>query len=87
MYNELIKKYINIITKDKILEYSKNNNIFLSNSELDIIYDTIHDINNVDILLSNNYEEVFKKIKPYIKEENYLKIKYLFLEYKNKFNI
>lgn len=87
MYNELIKKYIKLITKPKILEYSKKNNILLSPSEIDIIYNTVNEPNNINILLSNNYNEVFKKIEPYLKEENYQKIKKLFLEYKNKFNI
>ena len=87
MYNELIKKYINLVTKDKILEYSKKNNISLSNSEIDILYDTIQNQNNIDILLSNQYNKVFQKIRPYLREENYLKILNLFKTYKNKFNI
>ena len=44
MYNELIKKYISLVTKDKILEYAKKNNIDLDSNELDIIYETIHRI-------------------------------------------
>lgn len=87
MYNNLIKKYLHLLTKEKIEQYATNYNMTLSNSEIDILYDTLKNTNNIDLLLSNNYEQVFKKIKPYIKEENYNKIKDIFLEYKNKFNI
>lgn len=87
MYNNLIKKYLNILTKEDIKKYSLKNNIILSNSEIDIIYDTLKNNNNIDLLLSNNYDVVFKKIEPYLTNNNYIKIKNIFLEYKNKFKI
>lgn len=87
MYSNLIKKYLPLLTKEKIEQYALNNSIVLSKREIDILYDTLKNTNNIDLLLSTNYEQVFKKIKPYIKEENYNKIKNLFLQYKNKFNL
>lgn len=87
MYNNLIKKYLNILTKEDIKKYSLKNNIILSNSEIDILYDTLKNNNNIDLLLSNNYDVVLKKIEPYLTNNNYIKIKNIFLEYKNKFKI
>ncbi|MGN0973107.1 MAG: hypothetical protein ACI4OT_00025 [Bacilli bacterium] len=87
MYNNLIKKYLNILTKEDIKKYSLKNNIILSDSEIDILYDTLKNNNNIDLLLSNNYDVVFKKIEPYLNNKNYVKIKNIFLEYKNKFKI
>lgn len=87
MYNSLIKKYINLLTKEDIKKYSLKQNIVLSNSEIDILYDVIKEEKNIHLLLSNDYEQVFQKIKPYIKNENYNKIKDIFLEYKNKFHL
>jgi len=52
MREKIIKSYINHLTKDDIMLYAKNNNIFLNDNELNIIYSNI----------KNNYEEL--KINP-----------------------
>lgn len=86
MYNSIIKKYISLVTKDKIKSFGIQNEIYLSEKEIDIIYVFINNNDYVDKLLNSNEDLVFIKIKPYLSDTNFNKIKNLFLEYKNKFN-
>ncbi|MBQ8892764.1 MAG: DUF2624 family protein [Bacilli bacterium] len=84
MFNKIIDNYIKNLNKNDILLFGQNNNIELSNSELNYIYNEIK--NNYKILLSNNYMEVFNKAKDYIDNEKLKKIYNLFINYRLKYN-
>lgn len=81
MYN-LIKIYINKLTINDIKEFASKNQIKLSDSELNIIYDTVK--KDYELLIKDS-DAVFKKVKKKISEENYIKIYNLFNEYKKKY--
>lgn len=49
MYLNIIKKYINALNKEDIINFAKKENFILSNEELDIIYNA----------LKNRYEEIY----------------------------
>ncbi len=83
MKDKLLKNYINNLKKEDINAFALNNNITLSNEELDIIYDTIK--NDYSNLLYGNHDEVFEKLKNKVSTDNYDKIIDLFFEYKKKY--
>ena len=83
MKDKLLKNYINNLKKEDINAFALNNNITLSNAELDIIYDTIK--NDYSNLLYGNHDKVFEKLKSKVSTDNYDKIIDLFFEYKKKY--
>ena len=83
MKDKLLKNYINNLKKEDINAFALNNNITLSNTELDIIYDTIK--NDYSNLLYGNHYKVFEKLKSKVSTDNYDKIIDLFFEYKKKY--
>ena len=83
MKDKLLKNYINNLKKEDINAFALNNNITLSNEELDIIYDTIK--NDYSNLLYGNHDKVFEKLKTKVSTDNYDKIIDLFFEYKKKY--
>lgn len=83
MKDKLLKNYINNLKKEDINAFALNNNITLSNTELDIIYDTIK--NDYSNLLYGNHDKVFEKLKSKVSTDNYDKIIDLFFEYKKKY--
>lgn len=83
MKDKLLKNYINKLTKEDINLFATNNNINLSNKELDIIYNTIK--NDYDNLLYGNHDKVFNELKNKVSTDNYDKIINLFFEYKKKY--
>ena len=83
MFYKIILNYIKNLNKSDILIFATNNNIKLTNSELDYIYNEVK--NNYKILLSNDYEKIFFNAKNYIEEEKLKKIYNLFLDYRNKY--
>ena len=85
MNYSFIRKYIPLITKDKIIAFGQSNEIYLSNKEVDIIYSVINNEVYIDKLLNGKEEEVFTRIKPYLNKNNYDSIIDLFNKYKNKF--
>ncbi len=85
MNYSIIKKYISQITKDMISSFGKQKGLALSNKEIDILYDVIHNNEYIDKILNNNEEYVFKKIEPYFSKENFKLLKNVFYTYKNKF--
>lgn len=80
--NNLIKKYINSLTIDKINEFGIKNDIYLSNEELSFLLELIK--TNIDDILVND-SKYLDIIKSRFSEENYIKIKNLFLYYKNRY--
>ena len=83
MKDKLLKNYINNLKKEDINAFALNNNITLSNEELDIIYDTIK--NDYSNLLYGNHDIVFEQLKTKVSTDNYDKIIDLFFEYKKKY--
>ena len=83
MKDKLLKNYINNLKKEDINAFAVNNNITLSNEELNIVYDTIK--NDYDNLLNGNHDKVFEKLKNKVSTDNYDKIINLFFEYKKKY--
>ena len=83
MYNKLIENYLSKLTKDDVILLAFKNNIILSPNEVDYLYKTIK--NKYQILLSNNYEIIFKEANDYLKKDNIKKLYNLYLDYRNKY--
>ncbi len=82
----LIYKYINNITKDDILYYSKNKlNYNLEESELDIIY--LYIKRYYKEVLSGNYIDVLDNLRDKIRPQTYNIILELLDKYKNFINL
>ena len=66
MYFNIIKKYINYLKKDDIINFAKKEGVTLNNTELDIIYNTIktrwEDIYNNGINVINEYKDKLNKV-------------------------
>ena len=85
MHKLLIKNYIKQIKKDDIYNFGILNNIRLSSDEVDILY---HYLNNYwEELLYGNSRGVFLFFLKEFDKDKYLKIKNLFEEYFNKYQI
>jgi len=83
MFFKIIENYINNLNKNDIILFANKNNINLSNKELDYIYNTIK--NDYKILLSDNYNIIFKNASNVINHDKLKKIYNLFLDYRNKY--
>jgi len=78
----LIKNYIELLTIDKLKEFSSKNNINLTDNELNYLLN----------LVKNNYEDIIKDdtkyledVKKNINPTEFVKIKELYLYYKNRY--
>lgn len=80
--NNIIKKYINNLTKEDIEKFASKNSIELTDDELSIIYDIV--INEYESLISNS-DSIFIKYKEKFSSNNYTKIYILFNEYKKRY--
>ncbi len=80
--NSLLKKYINNLTIEKVNEFGVKNDIYLNNEELSFLLELIK--TNIDDILVND-SKYLNIIKNKFSEENYIKIKNLFLYYKNRY--
>lgn len=80
--NNLIAKYINMLKIEDIKNFGIKNNIFLSNNELNYIYNVVK--NRYNDLLYNS-DEIFEESRKYIDANNLIKIERLFYEYKKKY--
>lgn len=56
MYNNLIKKYIDLLTIDHVKKYAYKNNIIISNDEAITIYNFIKD--NYEVLTNGNIDNL-----------------------------
>lgn len=77
----LLKEYINNLSKDKFIEITKKNNIYLNNKEIDILYIYIKEkylefIKNPNIIIN--------EIKDKITNENYFKLLNIYNQYEDK---
>jgi len=78
----LIKNYIDLLTIDKLKEFSLKNDINLNDNELNYLLN----------LVQNNFEDILKDdtkylddVKNNINNSEYEKVKELYLYYKNKY--
>lgn len=76
----LIKNYIDLLTVDKLKEFSIKNNINLTNTELEYLLN----------LVKNNYEDILKDDTKYLEVlknniKEHQKVKDLYLYYKNRY--
>ena len=78
----LIKNYIDLLSIDKLNEFALKNDINLTDKELNYILNLIK--NNWEDILTNE-NKYLNDLKNYLNEENYLKIKKLFIYYKNRY--
>lgn len=80
--NNIIKRYINNLTKEDIKKFASKNNIELTNDEISMIYDIV--INEYELLISDS-DSIFIKYKAKFSSDNYTKIYILFNEYKKRY--
>ena len=76
----LIKNYIDLLTVDKLKEFSIKNDINLTNTELEYLLN----------LAKNNYEDILKDDTKYLEDvkknvNEYQKVIDLYLYYKNRY--
>ncbi len=83
MYKQLLKNYIDKLSKEDIIKYIENNNYSVSNKEIDTIY---YYIKNYWEDFYNDKEEVWKKLKNDVSSNTYLEIMTLFQKYKKYIN-
>lgn len=78
----LIKNYIELLTVEKLNDFGIKNNILLTNNELEFLLSLVKE-NYEDIL--DNEDKYLNILKENFSEDKYIKIKDLFLYYKNKY--
>lgn len=78
----LIKNYIDKLTIDKLKDLSLKNNINLTNNELEYLLNLVK--NNFDDILINE-NKYLKLVESNINKEAFIKIKELFIYYKNRY--
>ena len=82
MNNFIIEKYISKLTKQDIINYTKIQNISLSDKELNIIYTYIK--TKYKDFLTGNQKEILDELKSKISPKNYQELEKLFHLYQNK---
>ncbi len=80
MKKELIKSYVNKLTKQNIIDYLSKECISASNEEIDLIYNTIK--NNTDELLNSEPISYMQKHNIILNKQLMLKIVEKYNEYK-----
>ena len=78
----IIKKYISKLTKQNIIDYTKKENLNLTNKEIDIIYYYIK--NKSNYFLEGHHQEILNELKNKLSLPTYKKIEELYQLYKNK---
>ena len=69
MNNYIIQKYIEKLTKQDIINYTKKQNINLTQKEIDIIYYYIK--NKYKDFLNGNHETILKELKQKVSPKTY----------------
>lgn len=80
MKKELIKNYINILTKENIIDYLNKENIPFTNEEIDIIYNSIK--KDYENILNNDFISYISNYKSSLNQSLYNKIIEKYNEYK-----
>lgn len=84
MFDKLIIKYINNLTETDINKFAIDNNIVLSNNEINTVYIAIK--NDWKTLLYGDYKIVLNKYKNNLTASNLEKIEKLIILYKDKYS-
>lgn len=77
---ELIKNYINKLTKEDITEYLNKEKIKATKDEINIIYNSIK--NDFDYVLKNDFYNYIEKFKTKLNDDLFKKIIEKYNEYK-----
>ncbi len=80
MKKELLKSYINKLTKQDIINYLNKEYTPSSNEEIDLIYNVIK--NNYEEILSSNFMNYISKYESNLNKQLYQKIIEKYNEYK-----
>ena len=83
MHRLLIENYIKQIKKEDIYKFGIQNDISLSDDEVDILYHYLN--NNWQDLLYGNSRSIFSDMEKRIDRNKFLKIRKLFDEFFNKY--
>lgn len=83
MYDFLINEYVNKLDLKQIKEFGFKQGIELTNSELDIIYNTIK--NHWRTFLHGNPKPILEDLKNNVRPLTYNKIETLYVEARNKY--
>ena len=83
MYENIIKNYVDKLTKEDIINYSKKEGIFLNDNEINVIYDEIK--NNWKQLYNGN-TRVITNLENKINNKAYNKLIDLYNTYKKFLN-
>jgi len=78
----IIKKYIDKLSIQNLNDFALNNNIILTKTELEYIYNLIK--NNWEQILNNN-DSILLKLKSNINNNSFEKIEKLYYKYKKKY--
>lgn len=79
----IIKQYIDKITKNDIYNFGIQNNIYLNTTELEEIYKYIK--YEWQTIIFGDINPIFNNLEKKINEENLIKIKKLYFEFKKKY--
>ena len=83
MYENIIKNYVDKLTKEDIITYSKKEDIFLNDNEINVIYD---EIKNKWKQLYNGNTRVITDLENKINNKAYNKLIDLYNTYKKFLN-
>lgn len=83
MHKTIIKQYVNKLTKEDIVNFSKKQNLFLTNDEASIIYKYIKE--DWFSIIYDDPKYIFNELKSKIDSNKYCKIKDLYTSFKNKY--
>ena len=83
MIENLIKEHVSKLTVNDIDKFAKENNIYLTNEELDNVYSIIK--NNWYTLVYGDSNSIFENNRSKVNKTNYDKIKELFEFFKKKY--
>ncbi len=82
MYN-LVKRYMDNLTKEQVMNFAQKNQIFLSQEELDFTYTFVK--KNWEMIFRNPNLLKLERYKDKFSEENFIKIQKLFVLYYQKY--
>lgn len=83
MNKVIIENYIKQIKKEDILKFGLQNNIRLSDEDVDILY---HYLNEFwEEILYGNSEDVFDDMRKHFDDDKFFKMKNLFEQYFNRY--
>ncbi len=83
MYEKLIANYINIITKEDIVNYAKSKDVILTDEEVNIIYDYLKKYWKT--FYQGDASKLLDELKTKLRPTTFIKLQELYWEIKNKF--